>query len=263
MATLSSLLSTLAPGSVGNAPTFFRVYNTSINSVSNGGCCCLWTVPAGVTSVTFDVWAGGGSGSDGCCCSYQAYGGSSGQFTTKTIDTQAGCQYRICAGGSGACAYNVSNCGCIGCSSYVVAITGGSNVLCAEGGDSGNAQPGFTSPFSSYSCCWGRINGGDSNSKQGGNLGDYYIPGVAGGASRNQFCFTHYYYYTSGGHGSSHGRSYTLCDTTWYGSGRQKHNGDAYRNQFPAGPGFSAIGCGGTHDYSTGGAGGLVIVSYQ
>ena len=263
MATLSSLLSSLSPGSTGNAPTFFRVYNTSYESVSNGGCCCLWTVPSGITSVTFEVYAGGGSGGSPCCCAYQAYGGSVGNYSRKTIDTQAGCQYRICAAGSTACANQVSNCGCIGCPSYVVAITGGSNVLCAHGGDAGNLQPGFTGPFSSSTCCWGRINKGGSSSGLTGADGDFHWAGVSGGSQKNQFCHTHYYYYNSGGPGSSHGRSYTLCDTTWQGSGRQKFNGDGMRYQFPSGPGFSGVACGGSHDWATPGAGGMVVISYQ
>jgi hypothetical protein len=263
MATLSSLLSSLTPGTSGSAPTFFRVYHTNTQSVSNGGCCCLWTVPSGITSITFTVFGGGGSGNAACCCAYQAYGGHSGVTSVRTIDTVAGQQYRICAGGSGACSYQTSNCGCFGCPSYVYGVTESANIICSTGGEPGNSQPGFTGPFSSYTCCWGRISSGNNTSAASGANGDYFITGTGQGSQKNTYCSTHYYYYTQGGPGSSGGRSYTLCDTTWYGNGRQKHNGDGYRNQYPGGPGFGSIACGGTHDYGTGGAGGLVIVSYQ
>ena len=36
------------------------------------GCCCLWTVPTGVTRVTFELWGAGGNGHGLCvnnrCC---------------------------------------------------------------------------------------------------------------------------------------------------------------------------------------------------
>ncbi len=262
MTTLSSLLSDIGPTNIGNAPTFFRVYHTSRDNEGNGGCCCLWTVPANMVSVTFEVYGGGGSGMDGCCCTYQMNGGGSGNYTSKTVDVVAGCQFRICAGGSTPWACNVSNCGCWGCSSYIVDITGGTTIACACGGWPGNGQPGFTGPFSGYTCCWARING-SSNAGSISAANDYTIVGAQANGMRNQFCYQQYWYYTAGGFYSDGGRSYNLCDTTWYGTGRNRHNGDGYRNNFPGGAGFSAVACGGTHDGGTGGAGGMVIVSYS
>ena len=32
------------------------------------GRCCLWTVPSGVTKVTFEIWSGGGGGAGPTCC---------------------------------------------------------------------------------------------------------------------------------------------------------------------------------------------------
>ena len=75
MTTLSSLLSDIGPTSIGNVPTWFKVWHTSYTSVSNGGCCCLWTVPAGIVSIQFEMYGGGGGGSRG------GYGGgNSGSY---------------------------------------------------------------------------------------------------------------------------------------------------------------------------------------
>ena len=66
MATLSSLLSSIGPTDIGNIPTRLKIYHTSTTGVSNGGCCCLWTVPASptITSITLELYGGGGGGSD-------------------------------------------------------------------------------------------------------------------------------------------------------------------------------------------------------
>ena len=104
---------------------------------------------------------------------------------------------------------------------------------------------------------------GDTNAATHSGVNDFTIVGTGGGGHRNQYCYGHYWYYTNGGFGGDGGRSYNLCDTTWQGTGRQKHNGDRYVNNFPGGAGFSAVACSGTHDGGTGGAGGMVIVSYS
>ena len=263
MATLSSLLSELS-ASTGGSPTFFRVYNTSYNSVSNGGCCCLWTVPSGVLSVTFELYGGGASGNDGCCCNYQNYGGANGTIAKVTLDTVAGCQYQICAAGSNACAYEISNTGCNGCSSWVCNVSAGSVVACACGGEQGTSQPGHSSPFNAYSCCWAPISGNNNTSKRSSinDANGYSFQGVKGSAPRNTYCHTDEWYHTSGGMGTGEGRSYDLCTTTMYGNGRNRHNGDRSVGNFPGGAGYSAYACAGVHEYGTFGAGGLIVVKY-
>ena len=144
---------------------------------ANGGCCCVWTVPAGATYIRFELWGGGGGGAGSCCC-MQGYAGGSGSYTVKTLqgaEVVPGCQYTICAGGS--TTQGQSNDGCSGCHSYVT----GHNLsnLCARGG-----QGGYTSccQFANcyvcqmcyYYCC--------------STGGDYNIHTARGGRIASQYC---------------------------------------------------------------------------
>lgn len=105
-----------------------------------------WTVPAGVTCATFEIWGGGGGGSPVCCCTcYGGSPGSGGAYSMKTIAVTPGTNYAITVGIGGcgnACYYNGNACGCIGGTTFVT----GSNLsnYCAEGGQGGtwcNATP--------------------------------------------------------------------------------------------------------------------------
>jgi hypothetical protein len=95
---------------------------------NNGDCCeqangkcCLWTVPAGVTQVTFEIWSGGGGGAGHTCCNCCSFtiGGAGGNYAVKSIATVPGCQYRICAGGSWRCEKSHTCDAGEGCTSYV------------------------------------------------------------------------------------------------------------------------------------------------
>lgn len=86
------------------------------------GCCCLFTVPAGVTQLQFQIWGGGGNGT-GCCagaCCRVGMSGATGEYKYMWISgVAAGDQFTLCAGGafcSGAC-YNY--CDCNGCTSFI------------------------------------------------------------------------------------------------------------------------------------------------
>ena len=111
---------------------------------NGGGCicdtcgnCCLWTVPAGATRATFEVWSGGGGGAGGirCCCCKHSVGGAGGNYAIKSIAVTPGDQYTICAGGTYRC-NQVRQCnGGMGCSSYVTGP--GLSNFCAQGGCGG------------------------------------------------------------------------------------------------------------------------------
>jgi hypothetical protein len=130
-----------------NFPTEFLVYNTNVTTPGNGGFCCLWTVPAGTTFITFEMWGGGGGGAGGCCC-MSGPPGSSGSYSVKTVcgGALAGCQYTICAGGTSL--VSTTGSGCFGCTSYVNGQ--GLSNFCAEGGQQGcsNCSWHFI-----YTCC--------------------------------------------------------------------------------------------------------------
>jgi hypothetical protein len=85
------------------------------------GKCCYWCVPDGVSTVTFEIWSGGGGGPGSTCCNYCMFtiGGAGGNYASKTIATNPGCQYSVCAGGSWPCG-KAHTCGAgMGCKSYV------------------------------------------------------------------------------------------------------------------------------------------------
>lgn len=146
MPSLRSLLSSVAPAS--NTPqNFFYVYNTDQHrTTSNGGASCVWTVPAGVTSVTFELWGGGSSGPGARCCSGPIQAGSAGGYAIRTIPTAEGCSYTICAGGS--TTYGTSTVGNPGNPTFVSGS--GIATTCAAGGVGGFACC-FTSGM--ITCC--------------------------------------------------------------------------------------------------------------
>jgi hypothetical protein len=111
---------------------------------NNGGCveqangrCCLWTAPANVSQVTFEIWSGGGGGAGHTCCNCCSFsiGGAGGNYATKTIAVCPGWQYTVCAGGSWPCnKSHICDAG-MGCRSFV----NGCNLsnFCVTGGCGG------------------------------------------------------------------------------------------------------------------------------
>lgn len=121
--------------------------------VCTPGCCCNWTVPAGVAKLTWELWGAGGNGHGACSCRrchhYRGAGG--GSFTTKTIDTTPGCSYTVCAAGVYRCCSRECT-GCYGCASYV----NGYNLsnFCAVGGGRGEANTDWSNLcHSTIACC--------------------------------------------------------------------------------------------------------------
>lgn len=141
MPSLRSLLNDIAPPT--NRPQkVLWVWNENNpnldDSPSANGVCCLWTVPAGTTSVTFELWGGGGAGGSGYCAWPMASGGG-GSYARRTVETSAGCQYTICAAArSGRCCGNVTGPG--GNTTFVSGS--GISTTCALGGIGG------------YNCCY-------------------------------------------------------------------------------------------------------------
>ena len=126
------------------------------------GCCCLWTIPSGVTRATFELWGAGGNGHGACSCNRcQHYrGAAGGTYNTKTITVTEGNNYTVCAGGVYPCYSQECN-GCEGCSSYVNG-SGLSN-FCAVGGARGCANGDWSIRCTSENfCCMSPgNNGGD------------------------------------------------------------------------------------------------------
>ena len=222
------------------------VYNTGKTNASNGGCCCLWTVPAGVSWFAVELWGGGGSGPGSCCCQ-MGWGGGSGSYARKFVETTAGAQFTICAAGSTGCC-----CACCGQQGYssFVSISGGAVQVCASGGSSGRTQC-----FVGDGCgsCWEC-----TNRACGSWVGSFGLCGKTGNFRGNPNCNGNAWSYapsapfTGGGlRGST-----TWCNGSYSGISQ---NGEAH---WPGGGGGAAITHGGSGCWGGPGAGGLVNIYY-
>lgn len=249
MASLRSLLSDLAPQPIGNPNTVFYVRNTDTGAGASG-CCCLFTVPAGFTSISFEMWGAGGGGAGARCCERAGTMATGGSYALKTISTAAGCQYRICAAGSTGCG------GCCGIQpranpSYVFDITANATIGCAVGGTGGCSQMTRGGFCYGYICCWGLLSGT--------GLGDIVIDGTGGTSFVTCHCNTDIHMMTAGGFGSE-SKTAAFCAKDPSGSGPYHK---CTVPSWPAGGGSSARSCGGGYCHGQHGSQGLVKVSYQ
>lgn len=117
-----------------------------------------FTVPSGISELTFEIWGAGGGGGAHCCCDCYHGGppGGGGGYSAKTVATAPGCQYSVCVG-SGGMVPTVGSCvlhwccyGQVGGTTYVT----GYNLsnFCATGGDGGHST--------CYYICGCNTNGG-------------------------------------------------------------------------------------------------------
>lgn len=223
------------------------VWNTNNGSPSNGGRCCLWTVPGGATWAKFEVWGGGGSGGGACCCQQAQGGGGAGSYARKTIRVVPGQAYTICAGGSSCCWGGC--CGMTGYPSYACNPSATYPLcLCASGG-----WGGYTQCFASWPGCYSCI-----SCICGTTCGhDFALCGTWGG-NRNTSC--------------SYDSHHFAAEPTYIGGGMrisQDHcrccPGDfmVCFATFPGGGGGSANAFEGPCFCSSWGAGGLVVVTYK
>jgi len=174
--TQSQLTDQKFEASAGKTYGVFWVRGTS--SALTAGCCCLWTVPTGVNSITIEAWGAGGNGNGACSCNrcHRYKGAQGGYYNTKTVSSTPGCQYTICAGGVYPCCSFECN-GCQGCTSYV----NGFNLsnFCAIGGQQGIADTNWPDAlYSCYPCCLAPTNNG----------GDFGMGNHSGAWSGNWLC---------------------------------------------------------------------------
>lgn len=222
------------------------VYYTGAASALDGGRCCLWTVPSGVTKAVFEIWSGGGSGGGGCCC-MNGGGAGNGGYAVKTCAVTAGQTIQICAAGSMCCGdYNT---GAQGCPSWVCATTGTTWLTCVQGGY-GNARCSTCNyGIGCYSCCvscW-CCGGITSNA-------ELCIPGTSSTGHSSQYCFDQYHQYSS--------NAYGVPGPRLGPNGCCAQGGGAMCGLFPGGGGLSAQVYGGACCCGGFGAGGQVYVLY-
>lgn len=230
------------------------VFNTSFDSVTNGGQCCRVCVPAGVTTIRFETWGGGGDGSGACCCQWGYTQGGSGSYAERTIQTAQGQCFDICAGGSGCC--NNNCCGTCGFPSWVRCSSNSTMVTCGFGGCGGRALCFYKSAWSCTGFCEPAYGAENNCGFHGGDgFGKATIVGVS-----------HTSNYCSGDkwdavHGSpklqpNMRKGWDHCNVQFTIAGCCR-----YRSVFPATGGGPASSCGGGCCWGGWGAGGIVIVT--
>lgn len=248
MANLRDLLYGYGDGTV-IEPGEFTVLNTNYTSVGNGGCCYLWTVPAGVTRAVFEMWSGGGTGGGGCCC-MQGGGAGGGGYSIRAVDVAAGQNIQICAAGTGCCGdyYTSIN----GCASWVCSQGGGGQstwLSCLTGGYTNDRCVTCQYGSNCYTCCSMCYCCGGRN-----NCADFVIGGTGGNGHSTQFCHGGFHQYAGNGPMQAGPR---LSQ-----NGCCRYGGGAAWGLFPGGGGFSSSTGGGPCCCGGPGAGGLVYVLY-
>ena len=253
MATLTSLFPDASTLTINQPSTgqFNQLYvrNTNYDSVTNGGFCCLWTVPAGTTWARFEVWGAGGDGGGACCCQQPAMGGGSGSYARKTTRVTPGEQYRLCAGGSGCCSQLCQ--GTSGFPSYAMNNAASTYPvgLCASGGYGGNSGC-FYAISSCYHCgtvICGCVCGHD-----------FGLCGLTGSAHASWCGFDAWQYVPQGTYSGGGVRTgSTHCGEFWMGCAIMGNG-----NIFPGGGGGTAISYGGCC-WGGWGAGGQVLVTFK
>ena len=238
MSTLRNFLSDVEPAKAGVTRNFW-VWNDS-TGIGNGGKCCLWTLPANKVNITFELWGGGGGGHGGCCCQFPNRPAAGGSYAIRTIQSTAGCQYTICAGGSTTCCCH----GCIGGNGYPSFVTGSSiPTTCAPGGCGGKA------------CCFT-----DASFVWQCGTGDWGLPQITGSSKRSQYCHNQMWNFVTGpAHFGVSRRTKDWC------AGNFTNTGSCFNclAAFPGGGGGGGAACGEPCCWGGWGQAGAVKVSYS
>lgn len=228
-------------------PGELTVYATNTQDAFNGGKCCLWTVPPGVSKAVFEIWSGGGSGGGACCC-MMGGGAGSGGYAVKSCTVTPGQTIQICAAGSQCCG-DYSN-GNTGCPSWVCATSVSTWLTCVPGGV-GSARcvtcfygAGCYTCCSSCWCCGGIATNAD-----------YYIPGTSSTGHGSQYCYDQYHQYSS--------NAYGVPGPRLGPNGCCAQGGGTHCGMFPGGGGLGAQAYGGGCCCGGWGAGGIVYVMYM
>lgn len=252
MANLRSLLYGYGEGAA-ITPGELSVWNTNTQSESNGGQCCLWTVPAGITTAVFEIWSGGGGGAFGCCCMFGG-GAGSGGYGLKRCTVAAGQQIRICAAGS-TCCDSGNNSGHTGNCSFVCSLGGGGqstweSKVCGGCGVTDPTRCQYW--INCYTCCSQCYCCGGT----GSNV-DFSIAGTTGVSQPTQYCYGNAHQYAANAPFMSGPR--VGNNGCWSGS---RIGGVCGFGTFPGGGGFSSQVHSNECYWGGPGAGGLVYVLF-
>lgn len=229
-------------------PRDFTVFNTNDQTPTNGGRCCLWTVPANVNCAIFEIWSAGGDGGGACCC-MQGGGAGGGVYAIKTCTISPGQTFTICAAGSGCCMQNEA--GRAGDPSWVCSNGGGGQptwYMCADGGREVTRSVRCFYYIGCYTCCSSCF---CCSIAYGA---DFFIGGTTGVGMGTQHCIDQGHQYAGTAPMTTGPRLGPNGCCAWGGSCSNIH--------FPGGGGHSSQGHPGGCCCGTPGGGGMVYVLY-
>jgi len=251
-------------------------FNCCHNVPCNGGCCYLWTVPNGVTSIQFEIVSGGGSGSGARCCGNgPGMGAGGGGYATKmqyancNHFTPGSTQFTICAGSTSRCSccgccHGRTGCGFYGCPSFV--LGGGLGTFCMQGGSYSTHR----CTNSCYSClkvaqrnnCFNACSAAwpDARTKPDSQNpeNEFYICGLSGSELKHVNCHSFSWSVASGPVGPwQQGGNFGVsrCSTA------RVRGCCSAPSLFPGGGGHNANTCDGNQCWGDWGGGGLVVVT--
>ncbi len=200
-----------------------------------------FTVPAGVSQITVETWAGGGAGGGVTGYGDEGAGGAGGQYARKIVAVIPGSSHSIVVGAGGVA--STGNGGAGGDSTFDV------TVVVAKGGAGGGAN-----------------NGAAGQGSTSGGVGDVVYRGGNGGEDTSTTSGA------GGGGAGSTGNGGHASGTT-AGSGRALYGGNGGAGRTTAGAGIAGNVYGGggsgarttgSTDYAGGaGARGLVVITYS
>lgn len=250
------------------APAEFTIENTDYWLPQNGGCCYLWTVPAGKSRMVFEMWSGGASGGASCCC-MQGKGGHAGGYAKYTVPITPGESISFCAGGTG-CGPTNNICGHCGCLSTACSNTN-NWCACQAGGYCMDRNICFLG-IQCYSCCATCMCCGGLQYNNGG--GQLCLLHESHGNSTthqaSQFCYDYSHQYMGGSYGNPSNQrpqgTATCCQSCHggiCGSYSSCCGAACYQSAHkPGGGGMTAWTHGGECRCGVPGAGGMIYVVY-
>jgi len=175
----------------------------AIFSATNTAATTNWTVPSGVTSATFEAWAGGGGGSR------NSGAGGGGSYMKKVETVSASQVYTMTAGAGGAGGNPLGSNG----ASSTVALVFGSTILIAPpglaGGSPGLGAGGLASKGTGDSGFDGGDGGQGTGTRTGGGGAGSTQAGTNGGASGTIGAGGDYYGGLSPSNASTNNRRYS------------------------------------------------------
>ena len=254
MSTLRDLLLISPPASPVYKQQQLAIYNGREGTgVQDGGACCCWKVPTGVSWVTVELWGSGGDGGGGCCCMGQYKAPGHGGYAKKTLNVSCLTYLNICVSGSGCCSQQC--CGTCGFPSFALCPSG-AVFVCASGGPGGCTVCGHMGGLSCTGIC-------QSSCMCGCNgVGDMQLPSIMTQDHQNNFCVNGNFQFAPSGlkYSPNLRKSFDPCVTSMAISGCNVWQG--MMTTWPGGPGAGGQGCGGGCCWGGWGTSGLALITY-